>query len=199
MVKANDQEERPDTRRKILDAAAALIAEIGWNEVTTRRIAERAGVNNALIHYYFGTKDALLLEAAAAVFGKEFEGPIVRMLNAPTLAAGLTGFVTWLRTIEEHGPAVIVTVEALLRGLRDERVRTWIGQALIESRRLLENVVEEAQARGELSGRLDPTGTATLLAALLDGLLFYRLTDPDLDLAMMETALQRLFAPGGNQ
>ena len=194
MVKAFDQEEGRDatTRNRILEAAATLIAEIGWNQVTTRRIAEQAGVNNALIHYYFGTKEALLFEAATTVFGKEFEGPIARMVEAPTLADGLAGFIDWLRTIEERGPAVIVTIEALLRGLRDEKVRLWIAGTLVDARAMLESLVVAAQQRGELSGDVDAAGTATILAALLDGLLLYRLTDPQLDLEASEAALRGL-------
>ncbi len=201
MVKANAQAPPRGTRRRILDATAALIAEIGWNEVTTRRIAERAGVNNALIHYYFGTKEALLLEAATTVFGEELEGPIVRMLAAPTLGGGIESFIAWLRTVEEHGPAVIVTLEAALRGLRDEQVRRWIETALASSRRLLEGVVAAAQKRGEISGDLDPAGTAAILAALFDGLLLYRLTDPRLDLAPIEAALVSLLdtSPKGTE
>lgn len=199
MVKAVDQENGRDvgTRRRILDAAAALIAEIGWNEVTTRRIAQQAGVNNALIHYYFRTKDALLLEAAAGQFSEEFAAPITRMLKAPTLAEGIEGFIGWLRTIEQHGPAVIVTVEALLRSLRDERVREWIEALLASDRRLLESVVAAAQERGELSDKVDTVGMATILAALVDGLLLYRLTDPRLDLDAIGTALHGLLATSG--
>jgi AcrR family transcriptional regulator len=41
-------------------AAVELLAESGPREVTVRKVAERAGVNHALIHRHFGTKDALL-------------------------------------------------------------------------------------------------------------------------------------------
>lgn len=44
----------------VLDAATELIADRGPNAVTVRAIAERAGVNHALVHRYFGTKDDLI-------------------------------------------------------------------------------------------------------------------------------------------
>jgi AcrR family transcriptional regulator len=44
----------------VQDAAVALLAEQGPREVTVRKVAARAGVNHALIHRHFGTKDALI-------------------------------------------------------------------------------------------------------------------------------------------
>lgn len=51
---------RVDASTKILDAADALFGELGFDATTTRQIAERAGVNKALIHYHFTSKDELL-------------------------------------------------------------------------------------------------------------------------------------------
>lgn len=49
-----------DTREKILEAADELFAQVGYDAATTRDIAERSGVNKALIHYHFKSKEALL-------------------------------------------------------------------------------------------------------------------------------------------
>jgi AcrR family transcriptional regulator len=53
----------------ILDAAEALFAEHGFDGVTIRQVAKRAGVDTALAHYYFETKrglfDAVFLRRAA--------------------------------------------------------------------------------------------------------------------------------------
>lgn len=52
---------RPEeTKARILDAADGLFGELGFDATSTRDIAERSGVNKALIHYHFGTKDDLL-------------------------------------------------------------------------------------------------------------------------------------------
>lgn len=182
------------TKQRIVNAATQLIAEIGWSDVTTRRIAERAEVNNALIHYYFGTKDDLLLEAASTMFTGEFVGPMTRMFTAPTFSESMRAYVDYLRAIEDHGPGVIVTVEAMLRGLRDEAVLSWIEGLLSGAREMLEQLVIAAQARGELPADLDPGGAATVIAALLDGLVLYRLVFPDLDLDAVESALLGLMA-----
>jgi AcrR family transcriptional regulator len=201
MVKAFDQTRPSDdtTRKRILDAASQLIAELGWSAVTTRRIADRAGVNNALIHYYFGTKDALLLEAASAMFTEEFAGPMTGVFSAPTLREGMKTYVDYLRAIEDHGPSVVVSVEALLRGVRDPAVAEWIRNMLGGARQMLEQVVVTAQQRGELPAELDPAGAAVIIAALLDGLILYRLVFPDIDLDAVESAVLTMLTPKGPQ
>ena len=54
----------PDTTRQhILEAAIAAIEKYGVQNLTTRLIAQEAGVNNAALHYYYGTKEHLVSEA----------------------------------------------------------------------------------------------------------------------------------------
>jgi AcrR family transcriptional regulator len=50
------------TRTALLDAAADVMLEEGYAAVSTRRLAQRAGVNNGLVSYYFGTMDSLFIE-----------------------------------------------------------------------------------------------------------------------------------------
>jgi AcrR family transcriptional regulator len=57
-VEARDESTRREqARRALCDAAATLFAARG--DVTVRDIAEAAGLNHALVHYYFGSKEAL--------------------------------------------------------------------------------------------------------------------------------------------
>jgi AcrR family transcriptional regulator len=53
------------TRRALLDAATELFAERGYDRTTVRDIATRAGVNQALLFRYFGSKEAVFAEATA--------------------------------------------------------------------------------------------------------------------------------------
>ncbi|MBF6336564.1 TetR/AcrR family transcriptional regulator [Nocardia abscessus] len=54
----------PDARNRsvLLDAAEQLLLEEGWAAVTSRRVADRAGLKPQLVHYYFRSMDELLLE-----------------------------------------------------------------------------------------------------------------------------------------
>jgi AcrR family transcriptional regulator len=50
------------TRDKILGAAFRTLVDVGYNQISMRRIAEEARVNQSLVHYYFGSKENLMLE-----------------------------------------------------------------------------------------------------------------------------------------
>jgi AcrR family transcriptional regulator len=56
----------PDTRDDVLAAARAAFAERGFDGATIRGIAADAGVDPALVHHYFGSKDQLFLAAIEA-------------------------------------------------------------------------------------------------------------------------------------
>jgi AcrR family transcriptional regulator len=55
--------ERPghETEQSLLDAAERLLVEVGAAGVTTRKVAEEAGTNHGLVHYYFGSVEQLLV------------------------------------------------------------------------------------------------------------------------------------------
>jgi AcrR family transcriptional regulator len=55
----------PDTRAAILDAARTLFASGGFSGTSVRGVAAEAGVDPALVHHYFGTKDDLFFAALA--------------------------------------------------------------------------------------------------------------------------------------
>jgi AcrR family transcriptional regulator len=72
----------PDTRAAILAAARSSFAAHGYAATTVRSVAAAAGVDAALVHHYFGTKDDLFVAALelpvdprAALAGAAAEGP----------------------------------------------------------------------------------------------------------------------------
>jgi AcrR family transcriptional regulator len=54
---------RSSAEEALLDAAERLLFDVGYAGVTTRRLAEEAGVNHGLVHYYFGSIENLLVRA----------------------------------------------------------------------------------------------------------------------------------------
>jgi AcrR family transcriptional regulator len=54
---------RSAAEEALLDAAEQLLVEVGYAGITTRRLAEVAGVNHGLVHYYFGSNENLLVRA----------------------------------------------------------------------------------------------------------------------------------------
>jgi TetR/AcrR family transcriptional regulator len=52
---------RSTAEEALLDAAERLLVEVGYAGITTRGLAEEAGVNHGLVHYYFGSMENLLV------------------------------------------------------------------------------------------------------------------------------------------
>ena len=50
-----------ETEQALLDAAERLLVEVGAGGITTRKVAEEAGANHGLVHYYFGSVEQLLV------------------------------------------------------------------------------------------------------------------------------------------
>jgi TetR/AcrR family transcriptional regulator len=59
----NGRTARETAEEALLDAAERLLVDAGHAGITTRRLAEEAGVNHGLVHYYFGSNEALLVRA----------------------------------------------------------------------------------------------------------------------------------------
>jgi AcrR family transcriptional regulator len=54
---------RSQAEEALLDAAERLLVDVGYVGITTRRLADEAGVNHGLVHYYFGSNENLLVRA----------------------------------------------------------------------------------------------------------------------------------------
>jgi AcrR family transcriptional regulator len=52
---------RAATENAFLDAAERLLIEVGYSGISTRRVAEEAGANHGLVHYYFGSMENLFV------------------------------------------------------------------------------------------------------------------------------------------
>jgi AcrR family transcriptional regulator len=65
----------PDTRESILEVARRLFSGKGFDATTVRAIASEAGVDPAMIHHYFGTKEDLFRESLSIPFDPTTEIP----------------------------------------------------------------------------------------------------------------------------
>jgi TetR/AcrR family transcriptional regulator, regulator of biofilm formation and stress response len=81
-------------RQQFIDAAVKVIARVGVDGATTRRIADEAGAPPATLHYCFHTKENLLW----AVFAQLAQLTRTNIENAQIQGKGLGSIVTWLVT-----------------------------------------------------------------------------------------------------
>lgn len=70
------------TRNKLLDAAGNVFADFGYHGATVREICARAGVNIALVNYYFGDKLELYTEVLRYSIGASADGILQRALKS---------------------------------------------------------------------------------------------------------------------
>lgn len=111
------------TRAKILGAADALFGERGFDVTSTRDIADRAGVNRALLHYHFGTKDDLLdavLEGYYAQLGEVLQAALTRRRG---LAAQVEDLLdAYADFLAEHSTFTRIVQREVATGRHVERI-----------------------------------------------------------------------------
>jgi AcrR family transcriptional regulator len=180
------------TRSRLLEAAAQLIAERGWGEVTTRLVAERAGVNQALVHYHFGSMDVLLREAAMARMAPELADAVGPLTRSGPLPAALREAVASLERFEPGSRSAVLMAEVLLRSTRDPVLADRMGVEIQAFRSALERRLEGAAASGEVRTDVPPRVLATIVGATLDGLLLQRMAEADVDPEDVAGGLHRL-------
>jgi AcrR family transcriptional regulator len=61
---------RQETEHRFLDAAERLLVQVGYAGITTRALAAEAGLNNGLVHYYFGSLEEVLLRVLNRFTGR---------------------------------------------------------------------------------------------------------------------------------
>lgn len=186
-----------DTRGQLLRAAVAVIAEDGWAAATSRVVADRAGVNNAMVHYHFGSVDALRRAAVWHVLEAELAGPMAAILEPGDLLEGITEAVGRLVAEGAGAPGNRVLAEALVQSMRDAEIRDGLAQALHALRELLTSRFAQEMQAGRLRSDADPAALAVIFAALIDGLLLHVFTDPALDVQSPTQALAGLLRPAG--
>ena len=179
-------------------AAAELIAELGWGRVTTRAVAERAGLPHGAVSYHFRGKQELLIEAAMFAFARAIPADEFAAL------ADMEDF-TGLVAAEVAGHGAIdpflsrLMFEAMREAERDAALRERMGAMLTRYRELMVATIRAGQDSGAVFNGAPADAIATLLGAVGDGLLLHALLDPDLDVHAALSALRALLAPRPSQ
>lgn len=180
------------TRDRLLAAAAAEIAEVGWDAARTRSVAARAGVNPGVVHYHFPSMEALLLEAATRAMVAAVEGPATALLVEPHFGSALAESLRLVEEMDVAGGEGRILMEVMVQAGRRPAVGRMMSEALAGYREALADRVRRDVAAGEFPAEVDPEGLAQLVAALLDGLVLHRYVDPAADFKPAIAAITRL-------
>jgi TetR/AcrR family transcriptional regulator len=142
-----------DTEQQLFDAALTHFARHGKTGARMQAIADAAGINKAMLHYYFRSKDALY-EAVFAHATRQFMASFdTGLASATSFAEGLRffidGYITFCR---RHTDAMRLMVNENLRGgsLVGEHLKRLNATAADAPQQLMLQTIEQAIARGEI-------------------------------------------------
>ncbi|MEU0069388.1 TetR family transcriptional regulator [Streptomyces sp. NPDC006332] len=154
--------ESADTRDRILTAARAEFSERGYDKASVRGIAKAAGVDAALVHHYFGTKEQVFEAAITVAFAPALNAPDA-VADGPLDGVGerLTRFVLGIW----ENPTTRTPLLAIVRSAVNNETAAAVFRRLVVSQ-LLRRVaaqldLPDAELRAELAAA-QLVGTAIL-------------------------------------
>ncbi|MGK5532597.1 TetR family transcriptional regulator [Streptomyces sp. URMC 129] len=131
--RADAAEGAPGARELILDSARTEFSERGYDKASIRGIARGAGVNPALVHHYFGTKEQMFAAAVAAAAAPATEGlPAADHCRTEELGERLTRvfFGVWENPTTRR-PLLAVVRSAVSNETAAAIFRTFVARQLL--------------------------------------------------------------------
>lgn len=179
--------ENNEARRiQMLRAAAELICERGFSDTRIADVAKRAGVSSALVIYYFGTRDRLLVDALRYSEESFYTAAQDMLAEVGSLRDRLSLLIRWTCVPEGDGDDEIPGAWGLwfdlwAQAFRHDEVKAGRIEADARWRRMIVDALESAES-AELKPTVDAKMFALEFAALLDGLsIQVALEDPEVD------------------
>jgi AcrR family transcriptional regulator len=143
------------TRTALLDAAQAVMVDEGYAAVTTRRVGAVAGVNKALVYYYFDTMDDLFI----ALFRRNAERSFERQREILVGPQPLWGL--WDAIHEQSGSAV--TNEFIALANHRKAIRDVIAEYQLRYRRLQLDMLGGVLERYGVDTEIWPLGSVLVM------------------------------------
>jgi AcrR family transcriptional regulator len=162
-----------DTRAKILTAAFTVLSREGYENTSIKDIAEQAGVAQGLIHYYFKSKQLLVLAVLEFVCEKVEHG-----LEGE--AGALEAFEHTKTMIRESRDSNALYIELIGVSLHDSVIGPGVRDFIRTSRDGIEVQARQVLAERELDPR-PARGIAGVVWAAILGIMIQSLVDPEFD------------------
>ena len=163
-----------DTRDKILQAAFTVLSRDGYENASIKEIAEQAGVAQGLVHYYFKSKQLLVLAVLAFVCKKMELGGVEGVAGAQ---AAFEETKTMLRTSRDTNALYVQLIGV---SLHDAEIGAGVREFIRSERNHVEQIARQVFAEREA----DPAparGIAGAVWGAILGIIVQTLVDPEFD------------------
>ena len=184
--------------RRIVEAMRASVGLRGAAASTFDQVAQAAGVSRGLLHYYFGSKERLLVEVVR--HDSEIRLAALRegLADAATVdelvAVMLAGFRSFMEEDEAAAPALIF--ELFTASRHNLEIAGELAALYRSVRDTVSEALTEKQREGVVALRADASSVAAIIFAMADGTALQILSDPAWDpapaLATGELAVRHL-------
>jgi AcrR family transcriptional regulator len=168
--------------KRIIDAMRSSVAQRGTAGSTFDHVSREAGVSRGLLHYYFGTKEQLLVEAVRRDCELRMER-LERRLSTATTADDFIGLMAQnlQDTVREDPDFVTLVFELFTLARRNEDIATEYAGLMRRTREQVAGMLASAQDEGILHLHAAPEAVAEILFALGDGFALRMLSEPERD------------------
>lgn len=167
---------------RIVEAMRASVAKRGISGSTFEHVAREAGVSRGLLHYYFGTKERLLVEVVrrdADLRVNRLDEPLGQ---AQTVDDVLEVLVSNLEDWIENDPGFFVLLfDLFTAGRRNPEIEREIAELFNRTRLHVVEILDAKQREDVLSMRFETPAVVGYLFAIADGVALQVLSDPDRD------------------
>ena len=181
---AKERELSGEKAQRIIDAMRESVAKRGAAGSTFEHVAGEAGVSRGLLHYYFGTKERLLIEVVrrdAEIRVARLDEPLAK---AQTVDDVIDVLLASLNDLIDNEPAFFLLLyELFSAGRRNPEIRHEVGQLFDRTRSHVAEVLEAKEREGVLSLHYDAEAIVAYLFAIADGFALQALSEPGRDIA----------------
>ena len=177
--------ERPlatDKAARIVAAMRTSVAERGAAGSTFDQVARAAGVSRGLLHYYFGTKERLLVEVVRHDCDVRQTALREALAQAGSADDVIAVLVASLEDVVRNDPGFVTLIyELFVLSRRHEDVATEFAALLNRLREQVAEVLRAKQAQGVLALAAQPEAVVDVICSLGDGLMLRMLADGERD------------------
>jgi AcrR family transcriptional regulator len=146
-------------------------------------VAAKAGVSRGLLHYYFGTKERLLVEVIKADTEIRIDELGGTLRAARTLDEVIGAFFsTFQNTLSEQRGYVYMVSELFVAGRHSPELQRELGELYSRARSEFAEILRQKEREGVLKLRFEAEAVISYLFSAGDGGAIQQLSDPTLDL-----------------